>query len=62
MLTDFQFLVFTHDNVLYLQFICCMFCNDMFCSVKNRQGKLGKQKLTKFVEDSFNKVSSRAKT
>ena len=28
-LTDFHFVVFTHDNFLYLQFISCMFSSDL---------------------------------
>ena len=28
-LTDFHFMVSTHDNFLYLQLICCMFCSDL---------------------------------
>ena len=29
-LTDFHFVFFTHDNFFYLQFICCMFCTDLW--------------------------------
>ena len=60
-------MVFTHDNFLYLKFVCCMFCSDLpetlnimkstFDECKDR--KSGKAKINKsFFEDSFKKVSS----
>ena len=30
MLTDFYIVVFTHDNILYLEFIRCMFCSELW--------------------------------
>ena len=34
-LTDFHFVVFTHDNFLNLQFIRCMFCSDFWETLNN---------------------------
>ena len=73
-LTDFHFVVFTRDNFLYLQFIRLMFCSDLCETLNNEiyfwwvQRKTVKAKINEallrivLIEDSFNKVSSEAKT
>ena len=68
-LTDFHFMIFTHHNLLYLQFIWCMFWSDLketlnimksiFDECNKSARKTVKAKINKgFAEDSFKKVSS----
>ena len=63
-------MVLTHDNFLYLQFICCLFCSGLcetlhmmksiFDDCKELAKKTESENQRNFVKDSFKKVSSGA--